>query len=187
MPALFLLFLEVNTISKDLQVNEEIRGKEVRVVSESGEQLGIMTVRDALRMATENGLDLVKVAPNAEPPVCRIMDYGKFKYEQSKLDKEAKKKQTIISIKEIKMRPNIEDHDFLVKMKNVSKFLEDGDKVKLTIMFRGREISHPQLGEQLLVNVAEIVKEIATVEKSAKLEGKNMVMILMPKQVNKKN
>ncbi len=146
-----------------------------------------MTVRDALRLAQESGLDLVKIAPNAEPPVCRIMDYGRFKYEQSKMDKEAKKKQTIISIKEMKMRPNIEDHDYLTKTKAVRKFLEDGDKVKMTIMFRGREVTHPENGQALLTRVAEDMSDIANVDKPSKLEGRNMTMILMPKQAGRKN
>jgi translation initiation factor IF-3 len=146
-----------------------------------------MTVRDALRLAQEGGLDLVKIAPNAEPPVCRIMDYGRFKYEQSKMDKEAKKKQTIISIKEMKMRPNIEDHDYMTKTKAVRKFLEEGDKVKMTIMFRGREVTHPENGQVLLTRVAEDMQDIANVDKPSKLEGRNMTMILMPKQANRKN
>ena len=159
----------------------------MRVVSNDGEQLGIMTVRDALRLAQEGGLDLVKIAPNAEPPVCRIMDYGRYKYEQSKMDKEARKKQTVISIKEMKMRPNIEDHDYQTKTKAVRKFLEDGDKVKMTIMFRGREVTHPENGQVLLTRVAEDMSDIANVDKPSKLEGRNMTMILMPKQANRKN
>ncbi|PKM87436.1 MAG: translation initiation factor IF-3 [Firmicutes bacterium HGW-Firmicutes-12] len=170
-------------ISKnDLRVNEEIRTKEVRLVSETGEQLGIMHPKDALNLALTKGLDLVEVAPSAKPPVCKIMDIGKYKYEQSKREREARKKQRIISVKEVKLRPNIEDHDFETKAKNAIRFLEDGDKVKVTIMFRGRELSHPELGRQLLVRVAELVQEMATVEKNPKLEGKNMTMILSPKQ-----
>jgi translation initiation factor IF-3 len=163
-------------------VNEEIRTKEVRLVSETGEQLGIMHPKDALNLALTKGLDLVEVAPSAKPPVCKIMDIGKYKYEQSKREREARKKQRIISVKEVKLRPNIEDHDFETKAKNAIRFLEDGDKVKVTIMFRGRELSHPELGRQLLVRVAELVQEMATVEKNPKLEGKNMTMILSPKQ-----
>ena len=139
-------------------------------------------VRDALQMAIEQNLDLVEVAPTARPPVCRIMDYGKFKYEQQKRDKEAKKKQKIVTIKEVKLRPNIEDHDFDVKKKNALRFLEDGDKVKVTIMFRGRELSHPELGRVLLVRMAKELADIANVERDPKLEGKNMIMILNPKQ-----
>ena len=141
-----------------------------------------MLLRDALRMASEQQLDLVEVAPTAKPPVCRIMDFGKFKYEQQKRDKEAKKKQKVFTLKEVKLRPNIEDHDFDVKKKNAQRFLEDGDKVKVTIMFRGRELSHPELGRQILVRMAAELKDIANVERDAKLEGKNMIMILAAKQ-----
>jgi len=172
-------------ISKDsLRVNEEIRVREVRVVSSTGEQLGIMLAREAIRLATEQQLDLVEVAPTAKPPVCRIMDFGKFKYEQQKRDKEVKKKQKIVSLKEVKLRPGIEDHDFDVKLKNAQRFLSDGDKVKVTIMFRGRELSHPELGRQLLVKMADILKETVNVEREPKLEGKNMIMIVAPKQHN---
>lgn len=171
------------TISKDdLRINLEIRAREVRVIDAESNQLGIMSSRDALRLAEERNLDLVEVAPQAKPPVCRIMDFGKFKYEQSKREKEAKKKQRIIQVKEIKLRPRIEDHDYDTKSKNVIRFLKDGDKVKVTIMFRGREIVHTQLGLQLLQRMAEELKEIATVERQPKLEGKNMIMILSPKQ-----
>ena len=171
------------TISKDsLRINDEIRAREVRVVSNTNEQLGIMLLRDALRMAGEQQLDLVEVAPTAKPPVCRIMDFGKFKYEQQKRDKEAKKKQKVFTLKEVKLRPNIEDHDYEVKKKNAQRFLEDGDKVKVTIMFRGRELSHPELGRQILVRMAADLKDIANVERDAKLEGKNMILILAAKQ-----
>ena len=143
-----------------------------------------MNLRDALRLAGEQQLDLVEVAPMAKPPVCRIMDFGKFKYEQQKRDKEAKKKQKVVTIKEVKLRPNIEDHDFNVKMKNAQRFLEDGDKVKVTIMFRGRELSHPELGREVLTRLAAELKEIANVERDPKLEGKNMIMILSSKTHN---
>lgn len=165
-----------------MRINEEIRGKEVRLISVDNEQLGIVAVKDALRMAQEKELDLVEIAPNAKPPVCRIMDFGKFKYEQSKRDKEARKKQKIISVKEVKIRPNIEDHDLEVKTKNAVKFLSEGDKVKVTLMFRGRELAHAELGKQLLSKVADITKEIATIERLPKVEGRNMIMILAPKQ-----
>lgn len=172
-------------ISKEtLRINEEIRVREVRVVSDSGEQLGVMLTRDALQRALEQQLDLVEVAPTAKPPVCRIMDFGKFKYEQQKRDKEAKKKQKVVTVKEVKLRPNIEDHDFNVKLKNAQRFLEDGDKVKVTIMFRGRELSHPELGKQILVKMANILKDMVTVEREPKLEGKNMIMILAAKSHN---
>jgi len=157
----------------------------VRVTDNEGNQLGIMPVREALRLAEEKQLDLVEIAPQAKPPVCRIMDIGKHKYEQSKRDKEVKKKQKIISVKEVKLRPNIEDHDFDVKAKNAIRFLKDGDKVKATIIFRGREVVHPNLGQVLLKRLAELVKDISIVERQPKLEGKNMIMILSPKQDNK--
>lgn len=168
-------------ISKDWRINDEIRAKEVRLVGEDGEQMGIVATADALRIAEERELDLVEVAPSAKPPVCRFMDYGKFKFEQSKREKEARKKQKIISIKEVKMRPNIEDHDFQVKAKNARKFLSAGDKLKFTIMFRGRQITHPELGEKLCIKLAQELSDISAVEKQPKVEGRNMVMILVPK------
>ncbi|WP_134219351.1 MULTISPECIES: translation initiation factor IF-3 [Pelotomaculum] len=171
-------------MTKDFRINEEIRAREVRVVDSEGNQLGIMSGRDALRLAEEKQQDLVEIAPAAKPPVCRIMDFGKYKYEQSKREKEARKKQKIISVKEIKMRPNIEDHDFEVKAKNAIRFLKDGDKVKATVIFRGREIVHTQIGQQLLKRLAEDLKELSNVERVPKLEGKNMIMILAPKQEN---
>jgi translation initiation factor IF-3 len=138
-------------------------------------------MRDALHLAEEKQLDLVEVAPGAKPPVCRIMDFGKYRYEQSKREKEARKKQRIVNIKEVKLRPNIEDHDFLVKVKNTERFLKDGDKVKVSIMFRGREIVHTQLGQKLLVKLAGEIGDLAQVERQPKLEGKNLIMILSPK------
>ena len=164
-----------------MRINEEIRAREVRVITADGEQLGIMSGRAAQQLAVERHLDLVEIAPTAKPPVCKIMDYGKFRYEQQKRDKEARKKQKTFDIKEVKLRPGIEDHDFNVKYKNAVRFLEDGDKVKVTIMFRGRELSHPELGEVLLNKMAEQLKEIAVVERVPKLEGKNMIMIVAPK------
>ncbi len=157
----------------------------MRVVDAEGNQLGILPTREALRLAEERQQDLVEVAPQAKPPVCRIMDYGKYKYEQSKREKEAKKKQRIITVKEVKLRPNIEDHDFNVKTKNAVRFLKAGDKVKVTIMFRGREIVHPKNGQTLLTKVAEEIGDLATVEKRPKLEGKNMFMILAPNLATK--
>ena len=157
----------------------------MRVTSASGEQLGIMATRDALRMAEEQHLDLVEVAPKAKPPVCRIMDFGKYRYEQQKREKEAKKKQKIVTIKEVKLRPNIEQHDFNVKLKNALRFLEEGNKVKVTIMFRGRELPHPELGREGLDRVSEQLKELVAIERDAKLEGKNMTMILAPKAQTK--
>ena len=164
-----------------MRINEEIRAREVRVITADGEQLGIMSGRAAQQLAVERHLDLVEIAPTAKPPVCKIMDYGKFRYEQQKREKEARKKQKTFDIKEVKLRPGIEDHDFNVKYQNAVRFLEDGDKVKVTIMFRGRELSHPELGEVLLNKMAEQLKEIAVVERVPKLEGKNMIMIVAPK------
>lgn len=164
-----------------MRINEEIRAREVRVIGSDGEQLGIMSGRDAQQLAYEKHLDLVEIAPTAKPPVCRIMDYGKYRYEQQKREKESRKKQKTFDIKEVKLRPGIEEHDFNVKFKNAVRFLEDGDKVKVTIMFRGRELSHPELGEVLLNKMAAQLKEMAVVERQPKLEGKNMIMIVAPK------
>jgi translation initiation factor IF-3 len=151
------------------------------VIDEDNNQLGIMSLRDARRLAEERSLDLVNVAPTAKPPVCRIMDYGKFKYEQSKKEKEAKKNQKVILLKEVRMTPNIEEHDFQVKLKNVLKFLEEGDKVKISVRFRGREITHSSIGQQLLLKFAQAASEKATVERVPRLEGRSMIMILTPK------
>lgn len=167
---------------QELQINEEIRDREVRVTDSNGEQLGIMTSKQALELAAERQLDLVKIAPQAKPPVCRIMDYGKFRFEQSKKDKEARKNQKVTNVKEIRFTPNIEEHDMNVKAKNAMKFLQDGDKVKVTIRFRGREVDHASFGQQALNRFVDIVKEVCVVEKPAKLEGKNMSLILAPKQ-----
>lgn len=164
-----------------MRINEEIRAREVRVIGSDVEQLGIMSGREAQQLAYEKHLDLVEIAPTAKPPVCRIMDYGKYRYEQQKREKESRKKQKTFDIKEVKLRPGIEEHDFNVKFKNAVRFLEDGDKVKVTIMFRGRELSHPELGEVLLNKMAAQLKEMAVVERQPKLEGKNMIMIVAPK------
>ena len=153
----------------------------MRVTGADGEQLGIMPTRDAQKLAEDQHLDLVEVAPHAKPPVCRIMDFGKYRYEQQKREKEARKKQKIITIKEVKLRPHIEQHDFDVKLKNALRFNEEGNKVKLTIMFRGRELSHPELGKAVLDKAVEKLGTLVNVEKTAKLEGKNMTMIVSPK------
>jgi translation initiation factor IF-3 len=172
----------VFTISRDsLRINGEIRIREVRVTSATGEQLGIMPTREAQRLAEEQHLDLVEVAPKAKPPVCRIMDFGKYRYEQQKREKEARKKQKVITIKEVKLRPHIEQHDFDVKLKNAVKFLGEGNKVKVTIMFRGRELSHPELGKEVLARVADVLGDTVSIERGAKLEGRNMTMIVAPK------
>ena len=162
-------------------MNEQIRVREVRVISPEGEQLGIFPTHEALRMAYERNLDLVEVAPQARPPVCRIMDYGKYKYEQSKRDREARKRQQIVDIKEVKMRPRIDQHDFEVKLRNARRFLQDGNKVKATIMFRGREIVHADLGRQVLERLARAVEDIATIERRPVVEGRNMTMVLAPR------
>ncbi|MEZ0536175.1 translation initiation factor IF-3 [Caldicellulosiruptoraceae bacterium PP1] len=163
-------------------INEQIKDKEVRVIDENGAQLGIMNIKDALKAAEERKLDLVKIAPQAVPPVCKIMDYGKYKFELSKKEKEARKNQRIINVKEIRLTTTIEDHDFNVKAKNAIKFLQDGDKVKVTIRFRGREVQHAELGEELLEKFAKLIENHGTIEKKPKLEGKNMSMIIIPKQ-----
>ncbi|PZN07910.1 MULTISPECIES: translation initiation factor IF-3 [Thermaerobacter] len=162
-------------------MNEQIRVREVRVISPEGEQLGIFPTHEALRMAYERNLDLVEVAPQARPPVCRIMDYGKYKYEQSKRDREARKRQRIVDVKEVKMRPRIDQHDFEVKLRNARRFLQDGNKVKATIMFRGREIVHADLGRQVLERLARAVEDIATIERRPVVEGRNMTMVLAPR------
>jgi len=162
-------------------VNEQIKAREVRVIDPDGNQLGVMKTEEALDLAQEKKMDLVNVAPNERPPVCRMMDYGKHKYEQSKREKEAKKKQKTSSIKEIKMRPNIDKHDFDVKAKRGQKFLEKGDKIKVTVMFRGREITHPEIAQRLCKELADELSDYGVVEKQAKQEGRNMIMILSPK------
>ncbi|MGD0153065.1 MAG: translation initiation factor IF-3 [Thermacetogeniaceae bacterium] len=168
-------------INKDLRINEEIRVREIRLVSSDGQQLGVVPIKEGLRIAVEQGFDLVEVAAQAKPPVCRIMDYGKYKYEQSKRDREARKKQKVIEIKEIKLRPKIEDHDFQVKVKNAQRFLADGDKVKVTMMFRGREISHSDLGRSLSLKFFKMLEDQAIMEKEPKIEGRNMIMVLASK------
>ena len=165
----------------DHQINEEIRDKELRVIGANGDQLGIMSSAEALRLAEEKELDLVKIAPNAVPPVCKIMDYGKFRFEQLKKEKEAKKNQRVVEVKEIRMSPSIDTNDLNTKIKNAMKFLNDGNRVKVTVRFRGREMAHTSLGEVLLKQFGESCAEVATVEKGAKLEGRNMSMFLSPK------
>ncbi|MCJ7797049.1 MAG: translation initiation factor IF-3 [Thermoleophilia bacterium] len=165
-----------------VRINEKIRADSVRLIGPDGEQVGIIALRDALTYADRLNLDLVEVAPMAIPPVCKVMDYGKYRYEQEQKAKEARKRQTTISIKEIKLRPKIDDHDFGIKKGHVERFLQKGDKVKLTIMFRGRELVHPHLGERLLRRMAEDVVELGDVESQPNLDGRNMVMMLAPKR-----
>ena len=169
------------------QINEEIRDKEVRLIDSDGSQLGIVTIQQAMDTAIQRGLDLVKIAPKAEPPVCRVMDYGKFRFEQAKKEKEARKNQHVIEIKEIRMSPSIGDNDFLTKLKNGQKFLQEGDRLKVTIRFRGREMAHTNIGEVLLMRFADACKEIATMDKNPKLEGRNMSMFLSPKAPDKQS
>ena len=175
-------FSEVFTIANAVhQINEEILDKEVRLIGDQGEQLGIMSVDEALRIATERELDLVKIAPGSNPPVCKIMDYGKFRFEQAKKEKEAKKNQRVIEIKEIRMSPGIDTNDFNTKLKNAQKFLNDGDRVKVSVRFRGREMAHTEIGAVLLKDFANQCAEIANMDKAPKLEGRNMSMFLSPK------
>lgn len=166
---------------KDLQINEEIREKEVRLIDVEGEQLGVVSIKRAMEIADERKLDLVNVAPTAKPPVCKILDYGKFKYETIKREKDARKNQKTITVKEIRLTPNIETHDINVKVKNAISFLKNGDKVKVSVRFRGREMGHTQIGRDVLKNFAELTEEFGTIEKGARLEGRNMVMFLTPK------
>ena len=174
--------MEVSTIAKEeLQINEEIRDKEVRLIDENGNQQGVVHSDVALRMAEEAGLDLVKIAPQATPPVCKIMDYGKYKFEQSKREKEARKNQHVVEIKEIRMSPGIDVGDFNTKLKNAQKFLSDGNRVKVSVRFRGREMAHTEIGRDLLTKFAEQCGEVANMEKAAKMEGRNMSIFLAPK------
>ena len=174
-------YLEGKAIS-ELFINEQIRDKEVRVVGEDGEQLGIMSSRDAQKLADEAGLDLVKIAPTAKPPVCKIVDYGKYKYEQTRKEKEAKKKQKVIEIKEIRLSPNIDTNDLNTKMNAARKFLTKGDRVKVTLRFRGREMAHMNSSKHILDEIAENLSDVAVVEKAPKVEGRSMTMFLTEKR-----
>ncbi|HUP02045.1 MAG TPA: translation initiation factor IF-3 [Gemmatimonadota bacterium] len=162
------------------RVNHQIRFSPVRLIDSDGEQLGVVPIEEAQAAAREKDLDLVEVAPNARPPVCRIMDYGRYKYEQAKADREARRKQHVTQMKEIKMRPNIEEHDFEFKTRHIRRFLEERNKVKVTIMFRGREMAHTENGREVLDDVVEELGELAVIEQQARLEGRNMFMILAP-------
>jgi translation initiation factor IF-3 len=163
-----------------VRINDMIRRAEVRVINPEGQQLGIYPIRQALSLAEEAGLDLVEINPRAEPPVCRIMDFGKFKYEQKKQANAAKKKQKVIEVKEIKFRPKTDSHDFDFKMKHVKRFIGEGNKAKITIRFRGREMAHPEVAARLLDRVVEEVKDIVVIEQSYRMEGRTMTMILAP-------
>ena len=163
-------------------INEQIRDREVRVVSESGEQLGIMSAREAMKLAQEAELDLVKIAPTAKPPVCKIIDYGKYRYEQARKEKEAKKKQRTVEVKEVRLSPNIDTNDLNTKMNNARKFISKGNKVKVTLRFRGREMAHMASSRHVLDDFAELLKDIAVVEKAPKIEGRSMTMFLSEKR-----
>jgi len=162
------------------RVNERIRIREVRLIDEAGEQVGIIQTRDALEMARERGLDLVEVAPNAVPPVCRLMDYGKFRYEQSRKERESRKNQHVIELKEVRIRPKIDDHDLETKGRQAAKFLDAGDKVKLVVTFRGREMAHPDIGKGLLDQLADLLRTHGIIEQTPRLEGRAMVMFMNP-------
>ncbi|WP_246035842.1 translation initiation factor IF-3 [Aliishimia ponticola] len=161
-------------------MNEKIRASEIRLIGADGDNVGVVSPERAMDLAEQAGLDLVEISPNATPPVCKIMDYGKFKYEQQKRESEARKNQKVIEVKEVKFRPNTDTHDYEVKMRNVFKFLENGDKVKVTLRFRGREMAHQNLGRELLERVGEDVKEIGKIENMPKMEGRQMVMMIGP-------
>ena len=179
----FIIFiiLEVSVIStKELQINEDIRVKEVRIVGEDGEQVGVMQTSKALELAYEKDLDLVLIAPNAEPPVCRIMDYGKYRFERDKKEKEARKKQTVVEVKEIQLSCRIDTHDFETKVKHAHRFLGDGNKVRVVVKFRGREMSHLDIGRELLEKFEEACKDLGSVDKRPALEGRFMSMIVNP-------
>ncbi|HFI0464141.1 TPA: translation initiation factor IF-3 [Streptococcus suis] len=172
--------MEVEPIVKELQINEEIRAREVRVIGDNGEQIGVKSLNDALTIAESFGLDLVLVSPQAQPPVCRIMDYGKYRYEMQKKEKEQRKNQKIVTVKEVRLSPSIEDHDYNTKLRQAIKFLESGDKVKASIRFRGRAITHKDLGREVLEDFIEDTKEVSTVESQPKMDGRSMFIVLAP-------
>ena len=173
--------MEVSIIS-DLMINEQIRDKEVRLISEDGEQLGVMSAKDAMKLAREANLDLVKDAPQAKPPVCKIIDYGKYRYEMARKEKEARKKQKVIDVKEIRLSPNIDINDLNTKMNHARKFLKSGSRVKVSVRFRGRELAHTATGKVILEQFADKLSDVAVIDKPAKLEGKSMVMFLSEKR-----
>ena len=174
--------MEVLPISKqELQINEQIRDKELRVIDADGTQLGIMSLRQALEIAEQKNLDLVKIPPQANPPVCKIIDYGKYRFEQAKREKEARKNQRVVEIKEVRLSLNIDTHDFETKRNHALRFISEGNKVKVSIRFRGREMGHPELGQEIMQRFAGAMSEVANVEKPAKLEGRTMLMFLAPK------
>jgi translation initiation factor IF-3 len=171
-----------STITRPVQtrVNERIRIREVRLVDENGQQVGVIPTMQALEMARDRGLDLVEVAPNAIPPVCRLMDYGKYRYEQSRKDRESRKNQTVVELKEVRIRPKIDDHDLETKGRQAARFLDGGDKVKVSVLFRGREMAHPEIGRGLLDQLGELLRPHGSIEQTPKIEGRTMTMILAP-------
>ena len=173
--------MEVSIIS-ELMINEQIRDREIRLIGEDGEQLGIMSARDAMKLAREANLDLVKIAPTAKPPVCKIIDYGKYRYEQARREKEARKKQKTIEVKEVRLSPNIDTNDLNTKVNQARKFVSSGNKVKVAVRFRGRELAHTAVGKTILEDFAQKLSDIAVIDKPAKLEGKSMVMFLVAKR-----
>ena len=173
--------MEVSIIS-ELMINEQIRDREIRLIGEDGEQLGIMSARDAMKLAREANLDLVKIAPTAKPPVCKIIDYGKYRYEQARREKEARKKQKTIEVKEIRLSPNIDTNDLNTKVNNAKKFITKGNKVKVTLRFRGREMAHVQQSKHILDDFAAMLEDVAVIEKPAKMEGRNLSMVLTVKR-----
>lgn len=173
--------MEVSIIS-ELMINEQIRDREIRLIGEDGEQLGIMSARDAMKLAREANLDLVKIAPTAKPPVCKIIDYGKYRYEQARREKEPRKKQKTIEVKEIRLSPNIDTNDLNTKVNQARKFVSGGNKVKVAVRFRGRELAHTAVGKTILEDFAQKLSDIAVIDKPAKLEGKSMVMFLVEKR-----
>ena len=170
-----------NNMAQDLMMNEEIRDREVRVIDQNGEQLGVLPIRKALELAEEAGLDLVKIVPGAKPPVCKLMDYDKYRYEQAKKEREIRKNQKVIEVKEVRLSATSEDHDVDVRVKNAIKFLQGGDKVKVSIRFRGRQITHTEIGLKVMQDFVDRTKDVAVVEKRPSLEGRHMIMILGPK------
>ena len=173
--------MEVSIIS-ELMINEQIRDREIRLIGEDGEQLGIMSARDAMKLAREANLELVKIAPTAKPPVCKIIDYGKYRYEQARKEKEARKKQKTIEVKEVRLSPNIDTNDLNTKVNQARKFVSSGNKVKVAVRFRGRELAHTAVGKTILEDFAQKLSDIAVIDKPAKLEGKSMVMFLVEKR-----
>lgn len=184
--ALFVFLKEGEAhISREIRINERIRAREVRLIGANGEQLGVLPLLEALRVAREQGVDLVEVAPNATPPVCRLMDYGRFKYEQTKKEREARKHQKVVLLKEVRLTPKTDEHDIEFKTRTILRFLKDGDKVKVTVRFKGREMAHPQLGRQVLEAIAQNLKGVASIERTPLMEGRTMSMIVTPGEKKK--